>query len=165
MKIREKLSNRWLRKELKKKTREKNFVNINHAHTLGLIWQEGEEHLVDYLMKLIANSSIKVSKICHSNLASAEVFTKKDYNFWGKPTSQQVKNFIAEPFDILIDLTRNENYEVKATRALSNAKLKVGSSLEELNFLDLNIQVNAEVDSKYLVEQMFFYLSVINNAK
>lgn len=168
MKLKEEISNRWLQAKLKGKLRPtKNFVNINQAKFVGLIWQEEDLHAIDYLLEMFQILEIKVEKIRFTdNVNDKEgTFTKKDFKFLGNPKKEELKAFIATPFDILFDITRKSGREIKIVRALSEARFKVGSSNEELNYLDFNIQLTENADAKFLAEQLLFYLEVINNAK
>ncbi|MFV0365992.1 MAG: DUF6913 domain-containing protein [Mangrovibacterium sp.] len=166
MGIKGKLSNYWLKSELKKiKRTNKAFVNINQANTLGLIWQEGDMSAVNALEKALVLRNIKVKKLCYSETEREITFTAKDFSFLGKPKTELLHRFTVQPFDILIDITRSTKYEVKAIRALSKARFKVGSSTEDVSYLDLNIQIDEKDSAEYLVEQILFYLEVIKNAQ
>ncbi|MFV0553575.1 MAG: DUF6913 domain-containing protein [Mangrovibacterium sp.] len=164
MDIRERLLNRWLRLELKRaKPREKCFVNINQAQTIGVIWQEGDVRVLDFLEKEARKRRIKVQKLCYSPEPREIAFTAKDFSFWGKPQNELITTFVAQKFDILFDVTRDVAQPIKVVRALSRAKFKVGSLIEDPEYLDLNIQVDSDVDSVFMAEQMLYYLEVINN--
>ncbi|MFV0522263.1 MAG: DUF6913 domain-containing protein [Mangrovibacterium sp.] len=166
MTIKEKLlNNTWLKSELKKKNRLKSFVNINNAATIGLIWQNEDIEATTYLIELLQNRNIVIEKLCFANTPGEMVFSKKDFSFFGRPKSDIVKEFINKPFDILIDITKDSTFEIKVIRALSKAKFKVGSSVSDSNYLDLNIQIKGGAKSMYLVEQILFYLEAINNVK
>jgi hypothetical protein len=73
-----------------------------------------------------------------------DFFTKTNLNWYNKPVSNSVEEFIKNPFDILINLCLEETYPVKYILALSNSKFKVGKYFDEPNYMDLMIDIEKE---------------------
>ncbi|MFV0289869.1 MAG: DUF6913 domain-containing protein [Mangrovibacterium sp.] len=165
MKLKDILSNSWLKSELKKQHRSKEFVNIKQASSLGIIWQQKDLQSIIYFKELIGGRNICIKELCLSEEKTEYTYSRKDFSFLGKPKKQILNHFVNEKLDILLDFTRSSAYEVRAIVALSNAKFKVGSSGVDSSYFDLNIQITDKADLKYLIEQTLFYLEVINNSK
>lgn len=87
---------------------------------------------------------------------------KKELNWYLKPDSTAAKNFIHEPFDILIDLTIENIFPLLYILGKSSAHFKVGKGNCGKDFLfDMMINTNAE-GLENLSKQILHYLRQIN---
>jgi len=92
------------------------------------------------------------------------IFTLKDLNWYGKPSATSIYNFIKMDFDILIDIGPNNEYTLQYMSGLSKAKFKVGRyHANNEPYYDLMINVDKKPGTKHYVEQVIYYLSLINN--
>ena len=89
--------------------------------------------------------------------------TVKDINWHFKPTGTVVKNFVEEPFDILIDLSMEPNLSIDWVLATSVARLKVGRMQDNRKHLyDLMIAMKPGDSLPNLMTQVNHYLTEIN---
>jgi hypothetical protein len=90
-----------------------------------------------------------------------DFFSKKDLNWKGIPVGGNIDNFIAEKFDILIDLNNYYNIPLRYLILKSSAKLKVGRySKENEPFFDLMVGGN-DSDFEDYCNQLVKYLTMI----
>ncbi len=89
-------------------------------------------------------------------------YQKKDLNWYRKPVKPEVDDFIARPFDILIDLSLSTDFPFQYIVAMSPAQLKVGHFTPGRNYYDLMIHVEKDPSIDYLIEQITHYLGTIN---
>jgi len=94
----------------------------------------------------------------------ADYFFKSQVNWLQKPNSAVVDNFINEPFDILINLTLQDNYSLDYIAAVSKAGLKIGRAQSAVAFCyDLTFQLDESADLKTFAYTIVHYLSQINH--
>lgn len=92
-----------------------------------------------------------------------EFFYKKDVNWYLKPTSLAVQEFIDREFDILIDLNMDNILPLKYVAALSKSTYKVGQYSEgSKEVYDLMIDNSADTSLAYLIKQIDVYLNMMN---
>lgn len=91
-----------------------------------------------------------------------DFFCYDDLNWYCKPTAPFIENFINEKFDILIDLSLERNLPVDYLIYLSKAGFKAGKHFGNGEPFDLTIDVSKNNNISYLVEQLQYYLSLIN---
>ncbi len=162
MSLKEKLAGWRLRSKLKKRTRVKDFININDAVSVGIIWREGDGDAYKLLQEELQKRKIKHEAICYSDISRDITFSRNDFSLFGKPKSPKIISFLARRFDILIDISQVECIELDIIRALSFSTFKVGCVKEANEYLDFNLVLKKGNTAKFLAEQMIHYLDVIN---
>ncbi|MEO0776530.1 MAG: hypothetical protein AAFW73_17220 [Bacteroidota bacterium] len=90
-------------------------------------------------------------------------FTQKELNFWRHPSGSLVEDFIAQPFDILINLFFDAQAPLEYITALSRAQLRVGPYSERTYCYDLMIE-NQSPDLPRFIKQVEFLLNKMNNS-
>ncbi len=90
------------------------------------------------------------------------ILTSKDLNWMKLPKPGPVDDFIKTEFDVLFNISLEQNRVLDYITALSRAKFKTGWSPEKRNFFDLNINIGEKQDALYLAEQQIFYLRQLN---
>ena len=95
------------------------------------------------------------------NLASLNIdyFNLKDCNFLGYPNSDNVNNFTSEKFDIIINLSDEENLMYDYIVSRSSARFRIGKSNINLYDLVLNLKTN---ELKDYITEVIFYLDLIS---
>jgi hypothetical protein len=83
-------------------------------------------------------------------------------NWYGRPLSNEVFEFIKKPFDILIDFTLNDVVVLHYIAALSVAKMKIGRRLYPDNPYDFVLSTGTQVDHHLFVEQLKHYMVTID---
>src|SRR5262245_23331839 len=90
-------------------------------------------------------------------------FCQKDLNWYRIPSGNTVNNFIAEEFEILIDLTLEDYLPIQYIVAKSRARFKVGRYGEGGKpFLDMMIDMAGAQSLPQLITQIDRYLLMIN---
>lgn len=89
-------------------------------------------------------------------------FSQKELNFFRRPKGLFVDDFIAEPFDILINLFLVEEPALEYISALSKAQLRVGPYTERTYCYDLMIDTSNRQDLSRFIEQIEFLLNKMN---
>ncbi len=73
-----------------------------------------------------------------------DFFTKNNLNWYNRPKSDTVEDFMKKPYDILINLSLERYYPIQYVLALSPSTFKVGKYFEEPNYMDLMIDIEKE---------------------
>lgn len=150
--------------------------NINNAKSIGIIYDATKEEdfkiIREYVQKLkefvpevqsLGYADIKKLENFHIQPKEFAFFCKKDINWYGKPKTEAIIEFVIKDFDILIDLNPQEIIPLRFVLAESAASFKVGRKPERLDDLyHLMLEVKPDVDLKYLIEQINHYLEIIN---
>ncbi|MBL7962546.1 MAG: hypothetical protein JNM31_01760 [Flavobacteriales bacterium] len=90
-------------------------------------------------------------------------FGLKDMNWYRIPGGNTVNNFIAEEYEVLIDLTLDEHLPIQYIVAKSRARFKVGRLCDHNKpFLDMMIDMAGSQSLPQLITQVHRYLMMIN---
>ena len=92
-----------------------------------------------------------------------DAFCLKDLNWYRIPHGNVVQNFIAEEYDVLIDLTLRDHLPLQYIMAKSKARFKVGRlSDANAHFLDMMIDTAGANSLPQLIANIDRYLLMIN---
>lgn len=180
-KIKQLIANGYLRLELKDHPRERkpNKFNFGQIKTVGIIFDstnpedfELVKRYVTYLrehrkkVKVIGFYPAKrIPEMTYSKL-EYDFFSSKEINWFGKPSSIVVQNFINEEYDLLIDLNINDHFSLKYISALSGAAFKVGKYNEkDIEIYDMMIDSDNTKTLKYFLRQVDIYLTMLNKVE
>jgi hypothetical protein len=159
-----------------KKIVKNSLSNVKHLSsdsiikTVGIIFDESyfyeRESLVNELIKNgIDESNIKIlvykDKIKKNEVFDYPVFSHKDLSWTGTLDKKEVKDFIKEPFDLLINYYDTEKVALLLVSHLSKASFKVGFATVDKRLNHFMIKTNAE-NYKVFVEELFKYLKILN---
>jgi hypothetical protein len=159
-----------------KKIVKNSLSNVKHLSsdsiikTVGIIFDESyfyeRESLVNELIKNgIDESNIKIlvykDKIKKNEVFDYPVFSHKDLSWTGTVDKKEVKDFIKEPFDLLINYYDTEKVALLLVSHLSKASFKVGFATVDKRLNHFMINTNAE-NYKVFVEELFKYLKILN---
>jgi hypothetical protein len=152
--LRKKIGYKILRRKMQHLQRQRKVTTLESAQKIGLIFNATETSIFDPIKNFIeylTNKNIEVFPlgIVNSNtLVDQYLFrkgyyflTRKQLNWYYKPTDPYVETFINQPFDILIDLSIEQYYPIQYLAGLSKAKFKIGiySSNNEIHDFMINI--------------------------
>jgi hypothetical protein len=157
--------------------REKGFLSLDEIRTVGIVFvytdQEEFELLRKYVaylrelkkkVKAIGLYTTKKEPQIHYSKVDFELYGRSDLNWLGRPKSHILKNFIEEPWDMLIDLNTGNYFTLYAIAALSQARFKVGRFEESGEHIhDLLIDSPTDKGLKYFLRQIDTYLQKINS--
>ncbi len=110
-------------------------------------------------------SAKQIPELTYSKL-EYDFFSHKEVNWFGKPTTHIIDNFIAEEFDLLIDLNIHDHFSLKYITALSKAKFKAGKYKEEdESIYDMMIDADNTQTLKYFLRQVDIYITMLNKVE
>jgi len=87
--------------------------------------------------------------------------TRKDLNWYYKPSGEVADRYFSLRPDILFDLTFDQSLPIRFLVYLSNAKFKVGCFTEDENDYDLMINQGKKCEIRYLIEQFQHYINIL----
>jgi hypothetical protein len=159
-----------------KKIVKNSLSNVKHIasdkiiKTVGIIFDESYFYEKDALVKeLIQNgiteNNIKVlvykDKVKKNEVFDYPVYTHKDLSWHGTVDKQEVKDFVKEPFDLLINYYDTEKVALLLVSHSSKASFKVGFTTVDKRLNHFMINTNAE-NYKVFIEELFKYLKILN---
>lgn len=174
------LTGRWLLKMRKKKVRRnKQFNNLGNSHKIGLVWDGSNtadfksiaSFYNDMLKKNIQTDIIcyypdKVLPDQYTAIRYLKCVKVSDLNLWYLPQSPDIDEFINIPYEILIDVNNNNHFPAEYMTVLSKAEFKVGPACSAYrDMLDMTIKIDGEYETSYYLEQVKYYLEMINTGR
>jgi hypothetical protein len=168
--------NYFLSGDVKALHRNKNFVNMQDAKTVGIVFDAmdaGNFDLVKKYITYLREMKKRVKAIGYydqKNIPSMtyskleyDFFCQKDLTWYNSPSNIYVKNFIDDKFDILLDLNLNDLFPLRYISTLSKANFKVGKKSDRNNSIfDLMIETDEKKGLKYFLKNIDTYLFIIN---
>jgi hypothetical protein len=138
--------------------------------TVGIIFDETYFYEKEALVKeLIYNginqNDIKIlvfkNKIKKNEIFDYPVFSNTDITWLATIDKKEINDFIATPFDLLINYYDTEKPILLLVSHLSKASFKVGFSVIDKRINHFMIDINAE-NYKVFTEELFKYLKILN---
>jgi hypothetical protein len=149
---------RAIRSHLKAKKREMASCNIEQAKTIGILFNATHSVAFDIVKDLVKDmGKYKANVLALGYVDSKQLidhylyrkgfdfFTRAQLNWFGKPNTDNVSDFIKKPFDILLDLSLDNPFPVKYVLACSAAKFKAGRYSTDQEHLDFMIDIEKEM--------------------
>jgi hypothetical protein len=146
-----------LQNKLKNLMRDTKVCNINEAKTIGIIYNATNSvsfEIIRDFTRILMQKKIEVSVLGYVDSKKLidhylyrkgfDFFTKNNLNWYNRPKSDTVDDFMNKPYDILINLSLEEYYPIQYVLALSPSTFKVGKYFEEPNYMDLMIDIEKE---------------------
>jgi len=179
-KIRKKIGQYYFRKENTKVERQCHMTNLRDAKRIGILYTLDDvpdyERVSQFVSQLQGeHKEVKtLGFVKNKNLVqrflpklSYDFFSRRDLTWFYKPIHKQVRDFIEKEFDLLIDLSLQDNFPLKYIAGLSNALCRVGKFSEEnTDYYDLMFDMKPSTTSEDYLGQIQHYLTIINkNAK
>lgn len=159
-----------------KKIVKNSLSNVKHLasdkviKTVGIIFDETyfyeKEALVNELIQNgISENDIKIlvfkDKIKKNEVFDYPIFSNKDLSWRGDVAKKEVKDFVNEPFDLLINYYDTEKVALVSVSHLSKASFKVGFASIDKRLNHFMINTNAE-NYKVFMDELFKYLKILN---
>ncbi len=180
-KIKQYISTIYIKLELKDNPREHkpNRFNFDAIKTIGILFDatnpEDYELIKRYVLYLREHhkrvkalgyfSTKQLPEMANSKL-EYDFFSGKELNWFGKPSSVIIQNFINEEYDLLIDLNIKDHFPLKYISALSKAHFKVGKYNEkEMEIYDMMIHSDNTKTFKYFLRQVDTYITMLNKVE
>lgn len=142
---------------------------IKSIHSVLIMWDSKQsktdvEELKTFGHEL-RNSGKDVVFLCFYDLKklspemqSTELYqlcSKADFNFWGQPSSENLKKITTKTFDLLINASLNSNNFLNTIAVYSKSLFRVGcySDSEDIAFYEISIKPNgADLMENFLIE-------------
>jgi hypothetical protein len=164
-----------LSRKKKKIKRERGIYNFDTAKTCGIIFNASSQETYDKAKQFIDFLKTKnINVVAIGFVDSKEVkdfyretihfkfFSRKNINWYGKPKNENVDDFINKKFDLLIDLSLENDFPLEYIAAMSMAKFKVGRFTSDQGDYDFMIDINKNKTHDFLIEQIRHYLENLN---
>jgi phosphoribulokinase len=176
IKLRAKLGNIKLRRELLTHRGEHNTVNFEEAKKIGILYDATEVHDYEFIRNyvktlrsathkdVLALGYVDKKTLPHGQFAQygLDFFTRKQLNFHLFPSNPIVTNFINEKFDILISFANTQNITFNYIVAMSKAKFRVGRfDKKSTAIFDLMLNVKKDISLKEFSEEVESFLKKI----
>lgn len=176
VKIKNTIGSYLLKKDLQKLRRNRKPNGFNNIKTIGILYvvphEQDYPHIVNFVKYFQDNNKIVkalgftnteyIPHYCFPKL-TYDYFTKKNINWFGKPSHKFVDDFVNTEYDLLIDLQTSENFTISYIGYTSIAKFKMGmNSSSNLEHYDLMMTVQPDIELSEYLSQIIHYLTNIN---
>lgn len=167
MNIKQILAQRKLRKLAGSNKHNPILPDLNSVKLIGVIWHPTQREEFQFLKNYFKKEQVIFRGFCVfeegvNPQSNSNTLTTADLNWYGFPKLEKINDFTSVNFDVLLNIAMNQNIVIETITLLSNAKFKVGSSPNEKNYFDLNINIGENDNAMYLAEQQIFYLAQLN---
>jgi len=163
-----------LKKKLITLTREKAITNFDSAKSVGILFNttvHSDFEQIKSLLSFLYESKTKVFPLVYIDANKTpdfyllskglNIISHKDLNYFFIPQHHTVEDFLALPFDILIDLSTSYSFPLHYIAKLSKAKYKIGRLIDDKMCYDLMIDTQSNNTVKYLIEQITHYTNAL----
>lgn len=134
-----------------------------HNHVRNYVKRLKEELGLSNIMALGYSDHKVMPHYLHSKL-NFEAICQKDLNWYRIPQGNTVQNFMAEEYEIIIDLTLEDRLPIQYILAKSRARFKVGRwSESNKRILDMMIDMAGSKSLPQLIQQVHHYLLMVNS--
>ncbi|HMT29536.1 MAG TPA: hypothetical protein PKD91_09685 [Bacteroidia bacterium] len=178
-KLKQKISDYLLRKEIRKGNRKTEVIPFESAKSIGILYDATEdkdyELIKNYVrdMRALSKDVIALGYYNRKELPNTrfmklglDFFTQKSLNWKSKPIHPIVTNFMNREFDILISLNLDNGIPLQYVSSMTQAKFKIGRfDRNNYSIFDFMIKVEANTTLKQMIGQVDHYLNLIKNEK
>lgn len=167
-----------LKKRAIKVRRNRDFVNLSTAQTIGIVWDITNEDdlppISDFILQM-NERGIKVEviaifqgKLLPDKLTALRYITclkREDLSYFYLPKTPESEKFIKAPFDLLIEITSRNFLPIRYITSLNPARCKVSSisgNTADRDYADIIIDGGKGIETKEYLKQVVAYLELIN---
>ena len=164
-------------RQIRQPQKRRQVVSFREARKIGMLYDATEEsdfETVKQYVKTIradhkeafALGYVDRKELSRNQFAQLglDFFTKKDLKWNMIPQSLEVRNFINEPFDILINLNSGSCFPLNYITALSKARFRIGRYNKNLvNNFDMMIDAGNSTSLGNFIKETDRYLRIITN--
>ena len=176
--IKNALGRRKIDKILQSNKRRLKVVNYSNAKSIGIIYpvsttdyQDFVNKFIDFLREEIGFKTIVSIGYCDTKeipnfivdpSAKHQFFTKNELDINNFGNNKEVKNFINQDFEILIDFSRDNINPIKHIVASSKSGFKIGRhSTENEKFFDFMVEMNKTAPISQFINQVNTFLKQV----
>ena len=151
------IGRRVLASKHKSISRKVRVCNLDDAKRIGIIYNATEYisfEIIKDLVKQLMDKDVTVGVLGYVDSKDLidhylyrkgfDFFSKKDLNWYYRPLSAVAEQFMAEPFDLLLNLSLDDHFPIHYITALSSATFKAGRYFPGNESLDLMIDIEKE---------------------
>ncbi len=174
-KLKRKIGEYRIRRINRKIRRKRHVFNLKTGKTIGIVYDATDPETLDPILEFHMNLLKKGRKVWILGFVDAKevpahylfrkdfiYFCRKDLNWYGRPTRDDVVRFIRTPFDILIDLSLRDHFVFDFIRGTSPARFKVSRYREGDPYADMMLSLEKDESLEYFIEVVMQYLETIN---
>jgi len=158
--MRSKVGEFILNKQIRHFRRPVKSCNLEDAQSIGILFNATHSVSFEIVKNFVKELSERSKKIHVLGFVDSkqlidhylyrkgfEFFTRNQLNWYQKPESDAVKDFINQEFDLLINLNLEDSYPIKYILCLSKAHFKVGRFTDVHPYHDLMIDIEQEKEA------------------
>jgi hypothetical protein len=135
----------------------------SHNQVRNYVKRLKEELGLSNIMALGYSDQKAMPHYLHAKL-NFEAICQKDLNWYRIPQGNTVQNFMAEEYEIIIDLTLEDRLPIQYILAKSRARFKVGRWSESNKKIhDMMIDMAGSKSLPQLIQQVHHYLLMVNS--
>lgn len=152
----------------------RHFDNFDGLSNIALIFEIADYKQSIELQSILSSENCTVQLIGYCAKVDREIhdtknylFSSKEVNLFGKPKSHIIDEFnsLTKACDLLIDTTRGEFLPINYLLSQKDDVLKVGLAVTSLKLYDFILEVAKNVDTKFLCQQILFYLRKLKSKR
>ena len=176
-KIRMAVGNMVFRQRMRLLNKHTQVVSFEDAKKIGMLYDATNEqdyemvkqyikgirsdHKEVFALGYVDKKQLPVSQFAQLGL---DFFTKKDLKWNMIPDSLEIRNFINEQFDILINLNEGNCFPLNYITAMSKAKFRIGRyHKKNLNNFDFLIEAGNSTSLTNYIKEVDKYLRIIKS--
>jgi len=134
-----------------------------HNHVRNYVKRVKEELGISMIMALGYSDQKVMPHFLHAKL-NFDAICLKDLNWYRIPQGNTVQNFMAEEYEVIIDLTLEDRLPIQYIMAKSRARFKVGRFSESnKRILDMMIDMAGSKSLPQMIQQVHHYLLMVNS--
>lgn len=144
--------------------------DFDKIRKVGVIWQPAQKVAFEYLQDFFSKKKVIFRHLCFINEKvkgeyDSNTLTKNDLDWLGFPKKNSAGILCEQDFDLIFNISTDQNITLDYLSAMTSARFKTGFSLSQSEFFDLNIKIEPNQDSLFLVKQQIFYIGQLNKSK
>lgn len=170
--IKQSVFDRSLQQQGKQNRTERKFVGFENAQSIGILFDATElnvrEIVLQYANQLTQqNKRVKLLGFFDSKLDDPNFtfryFNRKNLDWAGRPRGENVKDFVEQPLDMMINLDTVSKPQAEFVSAQSSAHLRIGPVTEHTFCYDLMIDISGSNNLEAFIQQMETILAKTNS--
>ncbi len=174
--IRNKIGERFLLNQHNRYSRNRAIMNIDSATNIGILYCGDNPDDVELIrnhvltlrnmgkqVKSLGFIHVKEFPLGLNGSMMQQYFALKELNWYSKPSSQFIDNFVEDEFDILFDFGIPSQLPIMFVSSMSKAKCKVGRYMKKYtDFYDVMIEADESKKLDYVIKTVHSYMMVLN---
>ena len=167
----------FMRRRLRNRKRAKSMYSFESSKVIGVVFKtdtQSDFELVKRFLQFLNEQDNKVVALCYIDSKKVpdyyllrkgfNFFSRGDLNLFFMPQTNFILDFMEKPFDMLIDLSTDNNFPLHYISSLSKAKFKIGKQQKTRNCFDVMIDTSKQNSVESLIAQIKHYVPVLCGA-